>query len=416
MLWASGDLAGGIAAMEHALAILPPGPSQPRARALATLAQHLMLDGRFAESAALAEQARDVAEAVGPAARPELAHALCTLGVDIAWQGSLDQGLALLQGVGRGRPAGGSPRRPDARRPQPDHAARPRCPTRAGARGRDRRASATPRPAGWVGPTARSCAATPPTSCTSWADGRSPRPSAGSAWSGSRRGSRGSAPRCTWASCSSNRAPTTRPRTSWARRCCSWTPMPAGQWTALVQRAAVSYRPVARAGRGCARRSPDGSGRGCWRRRTPGQIALAASTCLEAAAEAAEDGRARRDVGLVAEATELAALVLPEAERQVADRVAAAQRWVPGRRPTCTWGWRARIGVASRVVRPPGPGRASPRPGRSGASRTRLPRHAGGRRSPSFDAAVATGRPRATRSRKRGVWPVGCRPARCAPP
>ena len=78
--------------MEHALAILPPGPSQPRARALATLAQHLMLDGRFAESATLAEQARDIAEAVGPAARPELAHALCTLGVDIAWQGSLDRG------------------------------------------------------------------------------------------------------------------------------------------------------------------------------------------------------------------------------------------------------------------------------------------------------------------------------------
>ncbi len=50
----------------------------------------------------------------------------------------------------------------------------------------------------------------------------------------------------------------------------------------------------------------------------PGQIALAASTCLEAAAEAAEAGRARRDVGLVAQATELAALVLPEAERQVA--------------------------------------------------------------------------------------------------
>ena len=30
-------------------------------------------------------------------ARSELAHALCTLGVDVAWQGELDQGLALLK-------------------------------------------------------------------------------------------------------------------------------------------------------------------------------------------------------------------------------------------------------------------------------------------------------------------------------
>ena len=93
--------------------------------------------------------------------------------------------------------------------------------------------------------------------------------------------------------------------------------VPAGQWTAIVQRAAVSF---------ALWHGDHADALMVARREWPrvlateeaGQIALAASTCLEAAAEAAEDGRARRDVGLVLDASDLAALVLPEAERHVA--------------------------------------------------------------------------------------------------
>jgi hypothetical protein len=52
--WAGGDLAGAFRSMEQALAMMPAAPSPERARALASLAQHLMIDGRFSESARLA--------------------------------------------------------------------------------------------------------------------------------------------------------------------------------------------------------------------------------------------------------------------------------------------------------------------------------------------------------------------------
>jgi DNA-binding CsgD family transcriptional regulator len=49
-----------------------------------------------------------------------------------------------------------------------------------------------------------------------------------------------------------------------------------------------------------------------------GQIALAASTCLEAAAAAAEAARVARDIPLLADATRLASTVLPQARERVA--------------------------------------------------------------------------------------------------
>ncbi len=225
MLWASGDLAGGIAAMEHALATLPPGPSQARARALATLAQHLMLDGRFVESTALAEQARDVADAVGPVARPELAHALCTLGVDRAWQGSLDQGLGLLKAsaaVARREGRLDDLMRAalnrttlldlDARREQALEV------VTVGIRDAD---------SGGLGRTygslLRGNAADILYQLGRWAEseaecrvGMEWQPTS-VAWF---------APRSTWGSCSWSRAPTTKPRTWWDKRCSSWTRCP----------------------------------------------------------------------------------------------------------------------------------------------------------------------------------------------
>lgn len=95
--WASGDLQPALSALDNALQVIPDSPSRERAGALAALAQHLMLDGRFADSAGLAEQACAVARAVGDAALAELGHATCTLGVDRAYGGDLDGGLRLLE-------------------------------------------------------------------------------------------------------------------------------------------------------------------------------------------------------------------------------------------------------------------------------------------------------------------------------
>ncbi len=94
--WAGGDLLPAIAAFETAVQLVPDEPIPARARALGSLAKHLMLDGRFAESAALGEQARDVARAVGDASLVELAQSTCTLGVDIGWRGEVERGLDLL--------------------------------------------------------------------------------------------------------------------------------------------------------------------------------------------------------------------------------------------------------------------------------------------------------------------------------
>ena len=317
MLWASGDLAGGIAAMEHALATLPPGPSQLRARALATLAQHLMLDGRFAESATLAEQARDIAEAVGPGARPELAHALCTLGVDLAWQGKLDQGLALLK-------ASSAVARREGRLDDLMRAALNRTTVLDLDARREQALEVVTvgirdAEAGGLGRTygsfLRGNAADILYQLGRWPESEA-ECRVGMEWQPT--GVAWFSPTLYLGLVLVESRADDEAEDLVGQTLLQLDTMPAGQWTALVQRAAVSFAlwhgEVADALM-VARRE--------WPRvlatEDAGQIALAASTCLEAAAEAAEEGRARRDVGLVAEASELAALVLPEAERQVAE-------------------------------------------------------------------------------------------------
>ena len=106
---AAGDLDGAQAALETAAQLIPAsapaggsaggvaGGTPERAGALAAMAQLLMLDGRFEESEALAEAARAEATAAGPAALAELGHATCTLGVDVGYGGAVDRGLALLE-------------------------------------------------------------------------------------------------------------------------------------------------------------------------------------------------------------------------------------------------------------------------------------------------------------------------------
>ncbi|MBA2255333.1 MAG: AAA family ATPase, partial [Chloroflexi bacterium] len=95
--WAAGDQTPALEAFEKALELIPGEPSKVRARALASQAQHLMIAGRFDDSARVAEEAREVAGTVGGEALAELGHATCTLGVDLGYDGQLGRGLHLLE-------------------------------------------------------------------------------------------------------------------------------------------------------------------------------------------------------------------------------------------------------------------------------------------------------------------------------
>jgi DNA-binding NarL/FixJ family response regulator len=102
----SGDPLGARAALEQAVALIPADAGAQHARALALLAQDLMLEGRFADSAHTAARARKLAgteeDALGA-----LAHATDTLAVDLAYQGHIDRALEVLaEGIAAGRRAG----------------------------------------------------------------------------------------------------------------------------------------------------------------------------------------------------------------------------------------------------------------------------------------------------------------------
>jgi len=84
---------------EHrrAAAIAPVGDTVARARILASLAHTLMLLGHFVETARVAEEAIAVAGRVGPPASSVEAHALCTMGVALAWGAEGTRGVELLE-------------------------------------------------------------------------------------------------------------------------------------------------------------------------------------------------------------------------------------------------------------------------------------------------------------------------------
>lgn len=94
---AGGDRDGALASFERALEMLPPQPSELQARLLATCAQLRMVDGAFTEAADLAAAAVDVASAAGPAARPWLGHATCTLGVVNGLVGRAEEAVGQLE-------------------------------------------------------------------------------------------------------------------------------------------------------------------------------------------------------------------------------------------------------------------------------------------------------------------------------
>ena len=91
----SGDSEGARQALEQAVRVAPDDAAE-RAASLAALAQHLMIEGDFASSASHAEQARAAAAAAGEAARREFAHATDTAAVDAGFTGNIDEGLRLL--------------------------------------------------------------------------------------------------------------------------------------------------------------------------------------------------------------------------------------------------------------------------------------------------------------------------------
>ncbi len=95
--WAAGEVDEALDAFRSGVQVAPPGPSPERARVLGALAQALMLEGRFEESARWARDAIATAREAGEPALAELGHAICTLGVDDAYRGDLEGGLALLR-------------------------------------------------------------------------------------------------------------------------------------------------------------------------------------------------------------------------------------------------------------------------------------------------------------------------------
>lgn len=92
-----GDHDRALAEHRRAASLVPPGPSVLRARVLGSLAQTLMLLGRFAEAESVARQAIGVAGAVGAEARAAEGHAICTLGIARAWSAAPADAIALLE-------------------------------------------------------------------------------------------------------------------------------------------------------------------------------------------------------------------------------------------------------------------------------------------------------------------------------
>jgi DNA-binding CsgD family transcriptional regulator/tetratricopeptide (TPR) repeat protein len=313
---AAGDLVGGIEAMEHALTLMPTDPSRDRARALATLAQHLMIDGRFEDSARLAQEARAVARDAGGQALPELGHATCTLGVDVAYLGELDRGLVLLEEATQiARSVG---RLDDLMRASANRTTLLDLDSRREAalavvnEGlRDARAgglSAT------YGAFLRGNAADILFQLGRWSEAEvecraaMEWPPSGVAWF---------SPTLYLGLLLVESRADEEAAQLVGRTLLQLEAVPAGQWTALVHRSAVSlalWREDYAGALAIAERE--------WERiletDDAGQIALAASTSLEAAAAASDDARSRREFGTLASAGELAQRVLPEAERRVA--------------------------------------------------------------------------------------------------
>jgi DNA-binding CsgD family transcriptional regulator/tetratricopeptide (TPR) repeat protein len=314
---AGGDSQAARKAIETALALIPQEPSVARARALASLAQDLMLEGRFELSAERAEEARASARAVGDAGLTELGHATCTLGVDVAYIGAFERGLTLLEEATQiSRSAG---RLDDLVRSYANRTTLLDLDSRreeALAVVKEGMAEADRSGLGLTyGAFLRGNAADILFQLGRWQESeRECRaamefPPAGVAWFSP----------ILYLSLVlvESRADEEAARLV-GRTLLQLEAVPAGQWSALVQRAAVSLA----LWRGDVDDARSAAAHG-WERvletSDAFQVAASASTVLEACAASAEAGRDKRDWSIVAEAGELAERVLPIAERQLAE-------------------------------------------------------------------------------------------------
>jgi DNA-binding CsgD family transcriptional regulator/tetratricopeptide (TPR) repeat protein len=94
---ALGDHDRALAEHRRAVSILPNEVSYLRAWVLASLAQTLMLLGHFNEATRVGDQAIALAREVGEEGRSIEAHALCTVGVAMAWGAAGDEGIDRLR-------------------------------------------------------------------------------------------------------------------------------------------------------------------------------------------------------------------------------------------------------------------------------------------------------------------------------
>ncbi len=313
---AGGDALAALDAFETAVQLVPRTASPERARALAALAQQQMLEGRFEESARLAEEARAVAREVGDAALAELGHATCTLAVDRGYAGEIEAALALLdEAVELAR---ATRRLDDLMRATVNRthlllSVDVRLDAALAAAEAGIAAAQRLGAEAVYGSVMRASAADILHRLGRWADAeREAR--AALEWSPGR---------LAWSPLLVLAAVLVESRADEAASravgqiLLQLESVPEGQWTATVQRIAVSFalwrddladaERVARRGWRRVVETDD------WR-----QGALAASTTLEACAAVADAGRTQRDVSAVAAASELGASVLREAERVMA--------------------------------------------------------------------------------------------------
>lgn len=313
---AGGDSAAARKAIETALALIPADPSRARARTLASLAQDLMLEGRFEASAERAEAAVEAARAVGDEALAELGHATCTLGVDAAYLGKLESGLTLLEeSTQLSRRAG---RLDDLMRSYANRTTLLDLDSRREQALAVVKEGITEANRGGLGLTygafLRGNAADILFQLGRWEESEQECraamefPPAGVAWFSP----------ILYLSLVlvESRADEEAARLV-GRTLLQLEAVPAGQWSALVQRAAVSLA-LWRGDVGDARQAAAHGWERVLETADAGQIAASASTVLEACAASADAGREKRDWAAIAEAGELAERVLPSASQQLA--------------------------------------------------------------------------------------------------
>ncbi|MDP8905818.1 MAG: LuxR C-terminal-related transcriptional regulator [Chloroflexota bacterium] len=314
---AAGDPLAARRSLERAIALIPAEPSALRARALASLGQHLMIDGDFERSAEIAERARSAARAAQPPATAELAHATCTLGVDLGFLGRLEAGLAVLEEATELARAAG--RLDEMMRSYANRTTLlDRDSRREQALAVVKEGMAEAKRGGLAltyGAFLRGNAADILFQLGRWEESeRECRaalefPPSGVAWF---------TPVLYLALVLVESRADEEAARIVGQTLLMLETVPAGQWSAIVQRAAVSLA-LWRGDPNDARQAAAAE----WERVVATDdavhIAASAATILEACAAAAERGRERRDWSAVADSGELAAHVLPVAERHVAN-------------------------------------------------------------------------------------------------